>query len=181
MHEEPEQIDSLMDAGVDFMEDRAYRAGIDKDLIRSTSMSNEEVHALEWFSLYSTEISAKDKPHLQAAVLRLLLRIRLLRDEVASLQSKLRESQRASRRQSYSIAGVLCVALLWFGVLRFNDLNISVYPDEGKVIAIESSWWGFVKKEREIRWVKTDDYDFPGWMAKDTNGKWYPYIHEDGF
>lgn len=181
MHEDPEQIDSLMDAGADFMEDRAHRAGIDKDLIKSTSMSDEQVHALEWFSLYSTDISAKDTPHLQAAVLRLLLGLRLLRDEIASLQSKLRENQRASRSQSYLIAGVLCVALLLFGILRFNDLNITVDPNEGKVIAIESSWWGLVKKEREIKWMKTDDYDFPGWMTKDANGKWYLYIREDDF
>ena len=181
MNNDPEQIDSLMDAGADLIEDQAHRAGIDKDLIKSTAMSNEQVHALEWFSLYSTDISAKDKPHLQAAVLRLLLGLRLLRDEVTSLQSKLRENQRASRSQSYLLAGVLCVALLLFGILRFNDLNITVDPNEGKVTAIESSWWGLVKKEREIKWMKTDDYDSPGWMTKDANGKWYLYISEDVF
>ncbi len=108
MHEDPEQIDSLMDAGADFMENRAHRVGIDKDLLKSTSMSDEQAHALEWFLLYSTDISNKEKTHLQAAVLRILLGLRLLREESESLKSKLRESHRASRNQSYLIAGILC-------------------------------------------------------------------------
>lgn len=179
MHEDPEHIDRLMDEGEEFMEERAHRAGIDKDLIKLTSMSDKQARALERFTFYSTDISGEEKQHLKAAVIRMLVGIRLLRDEMSALKWKVKESQGASRGQSYLIAAILCVVLAMIGILKFNDFKITVDPNDGTVVAIESSLWGFTKKEREIKWLKIDDYDFPGWMAKGHDGKWYLYIHED--
>ncbi len=178
MNEDPEHIDRLMDEGEKFMEEQAHRAGIDKDLLKLTSMSDEQARTLKRFSLYSTDISSEENQHLQAAVIRLLLGIRILRDEISALEWKVKESRRANRSQSYLIVAILCVALAMMGIFKFNDFKITVDPNDGKVIAVESSWWGFVEREKELRWMKTDDYDFPGWMTKDKNGKWYLYIRE---
>lgn len=110
MHEDPEHLDRLMDEGEEFMEERANRAGIDKDLLKLTSMSDKQARALR-FTIYSTDISGEEKQHLQAAVIRMLVSIRLLRDEMSALKWKVKESQGASRSQSYLIAAILCVVL----------------------------------------------------------------------
>lgn len=181
MPEDPELIDSLKDDGASFMEDRAHRAGIHNDLIKSTSMSNDRLRLSKGSCFFLTDISVEEKPHLRAAIFRLLFGLRLFHDEIASLKSKLAKSQRASSSQFYLIAGLLCIAFLLFGILKFNDFNITVAPNKGNVIAIESLWWGFVKVEKEIKWMKADDYDFPGWMTEDVNGKWSLYIREEDF
>ena len=72
----------------------------------------------------------------------------------------------------------LACILVFIGLLTFRDLDITVDPTDGSVIAIESRWWGIVKNEREIRWMKTADYSSPGWMAKDQSGRWCLYITE---
>lgn len=178
MPEDPENIDRLIDEGEEFMEGRVHRAGIDKDLSKLTSMSDTQARALERFTLYSADISGEEKQHLQAAVIRMLDGIRLLRDELSALKWKVKESKGANRNQAYLIAAILCVVLTMIGILKFNGFQITVDPNDGTIIAIESSWWGLIKKEREIKWLKVDDYDFPGWMTKGHDGKWYLYIHE---
>jgi hypothetical protein len=181
MDDDPNHIDRLIDEGEDLTTEQAHGVGIDEALIKLASLSASQVHALEQFVLNIQEVSGRDKQYLREAVISMLMSIRLLREEVSALKWTVIGSRKSYRRQSYLIAAFCCVVLVTVGALRFNDLQIIVDPSDSVVMAIESSWWGFARKEREIRWMKTDEYDFPGWMAKGRDGKWYLYVHEGNF
>ena len=79
----------------------------------------------------------------------------------------------------YQGIAILSVSVLFLiSVAHFKDFEITVEPNENRVVAVKTKWWGIIEKRREIRWMETNDYDSPGWMTKDENGDWYLYIEE---
>ena len=68
---------------------------------------------------------------------------------------------------------------IFLALMTRNSYEITVATVDGSVIVVESSWWGLNKNSRKIRWMKTKDYDYSGWMTKDNNGGWYLYLTEE--
>ncbi len=73
---------------------------------------------------------------------------------------------------------VLGTFLALFLFVTFSKTYITVYTDGPEVYAVESSWWRLSEEKRIIEWLKTSDYDYPGWMTKDKNGEYYIYLVE---
>ena len=57
--------------------------------------------------------------------------------------------------QSIKIFILFIVAIL-LSLPFFKGTYITVDPNQNKVIAVETSWWGFSKHERQIKWMYTD-------------------------
>ncbi|MFZ5447341.1 MAG: hypothetical protein ACOZFS_01725 [Thermodesulfobacteriota bacterium] len=91
-----------------------------------------------------------------------------------------RRTEAEKYRKSYkTMSWIVIFTIIFLAVLKFNNYEITVDPYSNKVIAISSTCWGIKKVYREIKWVKTNEYELPAWMTKDKEGKWYPYIFED--
>lgn len=101
------------------------------------------------------------------------------RDDLARQLS--RKSKEASKYKDgyYTVIIFAAIILAFIAILKFKSFEIVVSPESKEVIAISSSWWGLKTTEREIKWMKTDGYDFPGWMTKGKDGNWYLYLIED--
>lgn len=64
-------------------------------------------------------------------------------------------------------------------IFNFSGFYIAVDPDDGSIYYVKTSWWTLKKEHREIRWMKTNEYDYPGWMTKHKEtGEWYILFYE---
>ena len=91
------------------------------------------------------------------------------------------KSKEASKYKDgyYTIIVFAIVVLAFIAILKFKNFEIAVSPESKEILAISSSWWSLKITEREIKWMKPDGYDFPGWMTKGKDGQWYLYLIED--
>jgi hypothetical protein len=161
------------------MDEDDCETGIDEELVKLASMHDKERNALEHFLFHSKNAPETEVSHLWAAIVRLLLLARSLHSQNISLEIKVSGYLRDKKKQTHSMVAMLLVAVGIIGVLTFNDFRITVEPYDNSVIAIKTSWWGLVSKERQIKWMRPSGYDLHGWMTKDANGEWYLYIRED--
>ena len=77
---------------------------------------------------------------------------------------------------------VLGTFLVLFLFATFSKIYITVSADDPEVYAVESSWWRLSEEKRIIKWLKTSDYDYPGWMTKDKNSEYdiyWPLVEHD--
>ena len=119
------------------------------------------------------------KQQIRKLLVRLLLAIQLLNKDNLTLKYREEQTPKKYKSSRALVAQFFIVLLAMTAFLTFHHTEITVDPSDGSIFATESSWWGIIKKHREIKWMKTDDYDDPGWMAKGKNGKWYLYIAEN--
>lgn len=89
-----------------------------------------------------------------------------------------KEEQMARRNAAAYLGIAVVVGLL--AVSTFNGSYVTVDPASPDVILVESRWWGLSKHEHVIKWIKDVESDGPAWMAKDSRGRWYPCILEQG-
>ena len=76
------------------------------------------------------------------------------------------------------VAIFICVILLILASLTFARHRITVDPTDDSVYDLRSTWWGFKKEWREIRWMRAPGYDYEAWCARASDGSWNPYITE---
>jgi len=69
-------------------------------------------------------------------------------------------------------------AILPVAILTFSGSYITVDPYSPDVIYVATRWWGLSKQERVIKWMDNGKTGEAAWMAKDQNGRWYPFIVE---
>ncbi|MFH2064210.1 MAG: hypothetical protein ABIK15_03295 [Pseudomonadota bacterium] len=101
------------------------------------------------------------------------------RDDLALKLSQKTKDASKYKDGYYTVILFVAVFLVLIAILKFKNFEIVVSPESKKVIAISSSWWGLKTTEREIRWMKIDGYDSPGWMTKGKDGRWYLYLLDD--
>ena len=174
-----EEIDGLAQEYDRFLEKQRNEFGID-EFVKIAGLSPEQDRFIEDLLLNPHPNESENNQQFGKLLVRLLLAIQRLHQE--NLNIKYREEQEQKKRKSNRIFAVqfFVVAGVIIALLTFRHTEFTADPGDGSVFAIESSWWGFVKKHREIKWITTDDYDSPGWMARGEDGKWYLYMVEKG-
>ncbi|HJP19614.1 MAG TPA: hypothetical protein QF468_13300 [Nitrospinota bacterium] len=109
----------------------------------------------------------------------LLAKVHTLEDEVLlwKRRSELEkeESKKKAKSSDWLIISIIVIFLL-IAFSPFSKTEFLVEPNENIVYGIKSSWFGFQKEYKEIKWMKTADNYYPAWMAKNKNGEWYIYI-----
>ena len=111
----------------------------------------------------------------------LLAKIQALEDEVVlwKRRSELEKEQSNKKAKSSDrlIISIIVIFLL-ISLAPFSKLEFSVEPNENIVYGIKSSWFGFHKEYKEIKWMKKAEYYYTAWMAKNKSGEWYIYIED---
>ena len=96
-----------------------------------------------------------------------------------TLQKERYKQQLQADRNSFKVIAIVLFLIVLF--VTFKSDEFVVYPYDSDVVHEKSSWWGLKKDSIRLEWRQTSDYDFPGWMTKNSRGKWYLYIVEGDF
>lgn len=170
------EFEEWLDSGAEYWADQAASLGIDSELVKLAGMSSEERHVLEWYLVVSSKLTPEESSQLRGAVRRTLaatVQLRRGRSELERSVLTLQRSHQQTRKQ-YQWAAVFCALIL--AIATFSSAGTEVHPDDGQVHFVKKKWWGLSKVEREIRWMQSDEFGYPAWMAKDASGKWYPFL-----
>tara|TARA_Y100000294_G_C8280228_1_gene226496 strand:+ start:79 stop:450 length:372 start_codon:yes stop_codon:yes gene_type:complete len=102
----------------------------------------------------------------------LLTKIQTLENEVVLSKHRI---EREKKQSDWLIISIIVIFLI-IALSPFSETEFSVEPNENIVYGIKSSWFGFHKEYKQIKWMKKPENYYPAWMAKNENGEWYNYV-----
>jgi len=109
----------------------------------------------------------------------LLEKVHALEDEVVLWKSRSELEKEESKKKAKSSDWLTISIIIIFLLIAFSPFSKTeflVEPNENIVYGIKSSWFGFHKEYKQIKWMKKPENYYPAWMAKNENGEWYNYV-----